>query len=202
VYLAGPEVFLSDAVAAGERKKAICAEAGLTGVYPIDAQVDVSELAPRDAAFAISALNEELIRSCVAVIANITPFRGVSADVGTVYEMGFAAGLGKWVFAYTNVAEPFTSRTARALGLKLPKRLGGELRDRDGMLVENWGLADNLMLEGGLAQCGGRLVVGNAPADERFTCLRAFRECVALLAAVLRTPALARAEEYGRGGAL
>lgn len=183
VYLAGPEVFLPDSVGPGVRKKAICKEAGLTGVYPIDAEVDILGMAPRDAGFEISELNEGLIRSCDAVIANLTPFRGISADVGTVYEMGLAVGLGKRVFAYTNVAEPFALRAARALGSRCPSEPGVEFRDCEGILVENWGLADNLMLEGGLRKCGGRLVVGDVPAEERFTSLVAFRECVALASA-------------------
>ena len=37
VYLAGPDVFLPDAAAWLERKKAICAGVGLTGVSPLDA---------------------------------------------------------------------------------------------------------------------------------------------------------------------
>lgn len=58
-----------------------------------------------------SAVNENLIETCEIVIANLTPFRGPSADVGTAYEMGFAHALIKKVFAFTNAAEPFTERT-------------------------------------------------------------------------------------------
>jgi nucleoside 2-deoxyribosyltransferase len=36
VYLAGPDVFLPDAIAWMERKKAICAGARLVGVSPLD----------------------------------------------------------------------------------------------------------------------------------------------------------------------
>ena len=52
----------------------------------------------------ISAGNEELIRSCRLLIANLTPFRGPSADVGTAYEIGFARALKLPVYAYSNVA--------------------------------------------------------------------------------------------------
>ncbi len=38
------------------------------------------------------------------IIANLTPWRGVSADVGTVYELGFMCALNKAAYAYTNVA--------------------------------------------------------------------------------------------------
>ncbi len=109
VYLAGPEVFLPNAKEIGEHKKALCKKYDFEGVFPLDNEVDAKDKTPRDIGFCISALNEELIRSCDFVIANITPFRGPSADVGTAYEMGFAHALGKVVFAYTNVSALFTA---------------------------------------------------------------------------------------------
>jgi len=42
VYLAGPDVFLPDAVEVGQRKAAICARHGLTGLYPLDNAVDLA----------------------------------------------------------------------------------------------------------------------------------------------------------------
>src|SRR5437763_51598 len=86
IYLAGPDVFLPDATEAGERKKAICAELGLEGVFPLDAEIGAEDGERRELALRISAANEGLIRSCQAVVANMTPFRGPSADVGTAYE--------------------------------------------------------------------------------------------------------------------
>ena len=35
-YLAGPEVFLPEAVAIGQRKKQLCAKYGFEGLYPFD----------------------------------------------------------------------------------------------------------------------------------------------------------------------
>ena len=49
IYLAGPDVFLPDAVEIGRRKAAICARHGLTGLYPLDNAVD---LAASDASLA------------------------------------------------------------------------------------------------------------------------------------------------------
>jgi nucleoside 2-deoxyribosyltransferase len=34
---------------------------------------------------------------------NCSPFRGVSLDAGTAYEIGYACALGKPVFGYSNV---------------------------------------------------------------------------------------------------
>jgi nucleoside 2-deoxyribosyltransferase len=47
IYLAGPEVFLPDALAVGAHKVAVCAEFGLQGVFPLDAGLDLASLASR-----------------------------------------------------------------------------------------------------------------------------------------------------------
>ena len=92
IYLAGPDVFLPDAVEIGRRKADICARHGLTGLYPLDNAVD---LAAGDASLAIFKGNEAMMDAADAIIANLTPFRGPGADAGTVYELGYMAGRGK-----------------------------------------------------------------------------------------------------------
>ena len=187
VYLAGPEVFLPDPFEVGERKKKLCAAYGLVGLYPMDNEADLAGLSPREAALRIGRLNEEMIRGCDAVVANITPFRGPSADVGTAYEMGFAAGLGKVVCAYTNVAAPFAERTAAHFGGRVTRDAAGRLRDPDGLAVEDWGLADNLMLESCVVHSGGRLVARRVAVDALYTDLGGFEECLSAVR-VLRPP--------------
>jgi nucleoside 2-deoxyribosyltransferase len=185
VYLAGPDVFLRDATLQGEKKKALCAACGLEGVFPLDVEIAVADRPRRETGLQISAANEGLIRSCVALIANMTPFRGPSADVGTAYEMGVGRAAGLFVFAYTNVAIPFTERTVLALGGCPERDEKGYLRDLRGMAVEEWDLVDNLMLEGGISASGGSLVVGDAPAGEEHTYLGNFEKCVRLAAKIL-----------------
>ena len=111
IYLAGPEVFLPNATALGERKKQICAAYGFEGHFPLDNELSLDGLTPREAGLLIGRMNQDLIRRCDAVVANVTPFRGPSADVGTVWEMGFAAGLEHVVSAYSNNVAPFFDRT-------------------------------------------------------------------------------------------
>lgn len=163
IYLAGPEVFLREAKEVGERKKALCRKYGFEGVYPIDVEVPVEGKSAREIGLCISKINEDLIKSCDLVIANITPFRGPSADVGTVYEMGFAHGLGKKVFAYTNVAVPFTERTLEALKGQVQRDVDGKLRDSHGMFVEENALLDNLMIDGCIHANSGQLIAASAP---------------------------------------
>jgi nucleoside 2-deoxyribosyltransferase len=186
IYLAGPDVFLPDPIAFGTKKKQVCERHGLEGVFPFDAEVDRGDRPRRETAFRISEANENLIRGCVGVIANMTPFRGISADVGTAFEMGFARGLGLVVYAYSNVTTPFTERIRLAPGPDVRRDKDGILRDGLGMAIEEWDLADNLMLEGGIGASSGRFVVEAAPAGEMFTYLGAFETCVRLLAEDLR----------------
>jgi nucleoside 2-deoxyribosyltransferase len=171
VYLAGPEVFLPDPRRAAAAKKALCERYGFTGVFPLDAELDLSRLAPRDAALAIGSANQRLIRGCQLVVANLTPFRGPSADAGTVWELGFARGLGLPVFGYSNLAREFASRT-RAFLREHP----------DGLAVESFGLADNLMLVHAIEESGGAFVRKSAPRAKRYTDLAAFEECLAAAA--------------------
>jgi nucleoside 2-deoxyribosyltransferase len=185
VYLAGPEVFLRDAVPQGEKKKALCNANGLEGIFPLDVEIAAEGHPREEIALRISAANEGLIRSCAAVIANMTPFRGVSADVGTAYEMGFGCALGLAVFAYTNVSTPFTRRVELALGTGVQWDEKGCLRDSHGMAIEEWDLSDNLMLEGGVHASGGAFVVEDAPEGEELTYLGGFEKCVRLAARVL-----------------
>jgi nucleoside 2-deoxyribosyltransferase len=187
IYLAGPDVFLPDPIAFGNKKKQLCERYGLEGVFPFDAEVAPGDRPRRETAFLISEANEGLIRGCVGVIANLTPFRGISADVGTAFEMGFARALGLVVYAYSNFAIPFTERIRLALGSDVRRDKDGTLRDGLGMAIEEWELADNLMLEGGIRAAGGRFVVEAAPEGELFTYLGAFETCVRLLAEDLRS---------------
>jgi len=178
IYLAGPEVFLINAKEVGEQKKALCRKYGFEGVFPIDVEVDTKAKQPREVGLCISNINEVLIKSCQVVIANITPFRGPSADVGTVYEMGYAHGLGKRVFAYTNMAASFTERTVKALNGGVKRGVDGRLRDAQGMFIEENNLVDNLMIDGCINANSTCLVVEEAPEGQLFTYLGGFEKCL------------------------
>ena len=179
IYLAGPEVFLSNAREIGARKRAICEQHGLLGVFPTDEE-DVCDpaLSRPDHGFAISRAMERVTRICDAMIVNLTPFRGPSADVGSAYEMGFMRALGRPIFAYSNDDRPFLDRVAAFRGGTLRVRPTGEHEDPDGMVIEAFALHDNLMLAGGVIGSGGCLFAAAAPHAERYTSLVAFERCV------------------------
>jgi nucleoside 2-deoxyribosyltransferase len=184
VYLAGPDVFRPDAARHGAALKAVCAEMGLQGVFPLDAVRGGTppawlSLSP---ARRIALCNEAHMRGCVAVIANLTPFRGPSADAGTVFEVGFARALGLPVYGWTEDARGYTERVVATARLPLAGDPDGTRRDADGMEIEAFGCVDNLMLDGAIAASGGCIVAAEPGSADP---LAAFRACCRLLAAQL-----------------
>jgi len=111
LYLAGPDVFLPDASIIGQRKQELCARRGFIGLFPLDNEIS-ADLNAR-LSKAIFDANAEMIGAADAVVANLTPFRGVSADVGTVFEIGYAYAAHKKVFGYSNVRTPYVERIRR-----------------------------------------------------------------------------------------
>jgi nucleoside 2-deoxyribosyltransferase len=177
IYLAGPDVFLPDAIEIGRRKAAICARHGVSGLYPLDNAVD---LAAAGASLAIFEGNEAMMDAADAIIANLTPFRGPSADAGTVYELGYMAGRGKLCFAYSNDPADYAERVARSFAVT--KAGGGHLIDDDGLTVEDFGLPDNLMMIHTLDLHGARLVTPRQRPQDIWHDLTSFEACVALAA--------------------
>ena len=178
VYLAGPDVFLPDPLDWMARKKAICAAVQLIGVSPLDDLTDEpADWLDLPDWQRIALRNEAHIRSCAALVANLTPFRGPSADVGTVYEVGFARGLGLRLFGYATVAAGLLDRTLSSIGGR--QQADGSWRDADGLLVEQFGLFDNLMIEAAITDSGGTLVRDD---QDRWRDLSVFERCVRLVA--------------------
>ena len=174
IYLAGPEVFLPDPIAAGRRKQALCETHGFVGAYPLDAQLDLAAFDKAEAARRISLANEALMRSCDLLIANCTPFRGVSMDVGTAFEVGYMRALGRPVLGYTNTPLDLSERSAMGrTRIDLPFD-----SDAEGVEIENFGLAENLMIEIAITESGGTLVRKAVAAGAEMTDLAGFEVCL------------------------
>jgi nucleoside 2-deoxyribosyltransferase len=186
IYLAGPDVFLHDAVDIGRRKAELCTRHGLTGLYPLDNAIDT---AAKDASLRIFCGNEAMMNEADAIIANLTPFRGPGADAGTVYELGYMAGRGKLCLGYCNDPSPYADRVRQFTDVH---SRDGRLVDARGLTVEDFGLTDNLMMIHALDLHGCALVTpAQAPADIWHD-LTAFETCVRMAAERL-APAPARA---------
>ena len=169
VYLAGPDVFFPDAVEVGARKKAICSEHGFEGVFPLDAELDLAGLAPPEQGYRCFDAMIALMEDCDLVIANLTPFRGPSMDVGTAVEIGYMHGRGKPVFGYTNVATSYAERVAP-----------------DDFLIEPFDLVDNLMVEGPIHNTGVHVIRSSVPNEQIYDSYEGFSACVALAAEFFR----------------
>lgn len=147
-YLAGPEVFLPRDVSArvAAAKVAICDRYNIEGINPMDLALDLSGMSKSAAARRIANKDFGIMYATHMAIICLTPFRGPSADVGTVLEMGFMRGQGRPVFAYSNDRREFAVRTRMAC------RVGTDAHaDLNGMAIEPWDCVDNLMLDGACA---------------------------------------------------
>jgi nucleoside 2-deoxyribosyltransferase len=178
IYLAGPDVFLVDARRVGEQKRAICREFGFEGLFPLDNEEGVGA----DAADIFRA-NCSLMRRADIGLFNLTPFRGPSADPGTVFELGFLFASGKPVYGYTSAAATYRDRMAGVRGPLVKQN--GHLRDRDGFAVENFGLGDNLMIACAIKDSGGAIVAVEENPDDpkgaRLAAFQAFKACLEMI---------------------
>lgn len=166
-YLAGPDVFLPNAGAHAAEKLAICARHGIAGRSPLNE--DIATLAAMDEAEAwraIFAKDIAMMEGCDIIIANLTPFRGASADAGTLVELGWFLGRGRPAFGYSNSAVPFAVRSQHLLKT-VPDPMPG-------LTVGGFGLADNLMIAGAVQ----RFLLPDDGRDRAFDSLEIFEACV------------------------
>jgi nucleoside 2-deoxyribosyltransferase len=147
LYLGGPDIALSDSGAVLAQKRALCANRGFVPVLASDSvlvETDPSEAMARE----IYADRVQRLRLADAAILNLTPWRGPNCNVGTAFEAGFMAALGKPVFAYLNVQSEDEAelrvRIENEMGLELDR--SGVWRDGFGGEIEDFGLPEDLML--------------------------------------------------------
>ncbi|MEO1694856.1 MAG: nucleoside 2-deoxyribosyltransferase [Pseudomonadota bacterium] len=165
IYLAGPDVFLPNARDVGHAKCARVAAVGGVGVFPLDAELELTGLPPYEAARRIALANEDLMRSCDGMVANLSPFHGVSMDSGTAFEVGFMRALGRPIEAYTSTPDDYATR-ARAWRATNAAPVAGAYdrngQEADGALeIEDFGLSENLMIAIGVADGGGAMTIGD-----------------------------------------
>lgn len=172
LYLAGPDVFLPNPLEMARLKQEICQSYGFVGEFPFDPSLDLANLSPYGQGIAIYKSNIALMNRCDLIVANMTPFRGPSMDVGTAFEIGYMAAQGKPVYGYTNDGRLYVDRVmAASPGL-----------DADGLSIEAFEMVDNLMLEGAIVLSGGTLTREAIAAGLFDTSLRAFKATVKLAA--------------------
>lgn len=169
IYLAGPDVFLADALDVGRRKGELCRQFGFEGLFPLDqgpAKEDAAE---------IFRANCALMRRADIGLFNLTAFRGPSADAGTLFELGYMFAQDKRVYGYSSVPDLYREKVAASHG---PLRQDGGWWDRDGYLVEHFGLFDNLMIVRAIEEAGGTVIAIAERGAGSLAAFQAFEACL------------------------
>ena len=171
IYIAGPEVFLPNALQRAEEQRELCVKYGFIPLHPMDNALDLGN---KDYATAVRIYRGDVsqVRECDIIAANCNPFRGVCMDDGTAHELGMADALFKVLYGYISKLESLVERTIRDYPTTLLDAVTGLHVDREGYAVTDaFSTSINLMMQCGMTESGGRLVEGNFEA-----CLRAIRE--------------------------
>ena len=137
IYLAGPDVFRTDALSWAEDARTLLAQHGHQALIPLDNDETRAE--------GIFKANIDQIMHADVLIANLNPFRGAEPDSGTCFEVGCAIALGKRVIGYLADSRPQIDKLAEKYGGSLAKR-NGRIVDPDDFAIENFDLPVNLML--------------------------------------------------------
>ncbi len=114
------------------------------------------------------------MRSCAGLIANLTPFRGVSADCGTAFEVGFMRALGRPVFGYSNVRAGYVERSQ---DFRRERRSQPDA-DASDVAIEDFDGAENLMIEMAIAATGGHIVRNAVARGQEMRDLAGFEACL------------------------
>ena len=180
VFISGPEVFLPEAVAAGNFIKAQIylfnwlylrdADYQIQGLYSFDASYVPKNMDPVDAVN-IYGGNISLMNQSHLAISNMTRFRGPGIDGGTAFEMGYMAAQGKVVIGYYNenayydlpmANRSYIDKVVESMGvLRKVQSSDGTIiyYDRNNVSVENFGLSENLMMIGSILFPTGRVFI-------------------------------------------
>lgn len=142
IYIAGFDVFHSQAKQKGDEMKSICSKYGFQGLFPLDSEI--KETTPIQTAREIFFGNIELIKKANIIVANLNEFRGAEPDSGTVFELGCGFALNKYLYGYIQQDVPLRKRVSQNFSPAYPMLDG--FYDKNGFIIENFDLPLNLML--------------------------------------------------------
>ena len=128
-YLAGYECFYENEEALGEVMICLCRENGFDADFPTRRIEGLKELTleeQMDATVGMGATfdkNQYKILLSDIIIANMNPYHGLQPDMGTVFELGMAAGLGHLCVAFFSVdKDVLTQGMPRSRGWLVERR--------------------------------------------------------------------------------
>lgn len=151
IYIAGPDVFFENSIQIGKTKKDLCLKYGFEGIYPLDLLPEdlfSNKYTSSQQAKIIKNACVKGIKDCDILIANMTPFRGVSMDVGTANEIGLAHMIDKDIYGYSLNSKSYLEKLNETNNISMSeKSLHGEtFYDNDKSVIENFDKIDNCMV--------------------------------------------------------
>lgn len=171
LYLAGPRVFLPNALARAEEERRLCREYGFTALHPADNNLNLNG-PEEEVALRIYQGDIAQVRASHIIVANCNPFRGFCVDDGTAYELGYANALGKPSYGYIEDLTRLDTRLKKLYASNSIDLASKRPLDKEGFVITNsFGTSINLMMECGMWHHGGRLIQGWLE-----DCLRAIRQ--------------------------
>jgi nucleoside 2-deoxyribosyltransferase len=156
-YLAGPDIFFPNSKEREINKKDLLDKQNIKGVYPLDNEINEFDYTLKTAKKIFDS-NVQLIEKSQVIVANLTPFRGPSADSGTIAELAYGAARGKLVMGYyEGPVELFTKRTITFYNDAVERNDQGQNIASDGTMIEDFKDTDNLMIRGFIEMSGGEI---------------------------------------------
>ena len=143
IYLAGFDVFFSNALEVLDKKKKLCEAYGFIGLTPLDNMVDFTH-SKESIRQEIYQANIALMNEADILCVNLNDFRHGEPDPGTVFEIGYGIGLGKEVYVYVDSSESMLEKTKRNDPNSFCK--DGVWYDRNGLIIEDFEGMFNLMI--------------------------------------------------------
>jgi nucleoside 2-deoxyribosyltransferase len=189
IYLAGPDVFLPNAEEVGRKKQQMCLEFGFEGLFPLDNDEKVHRNPKKIYSEEIFRLNRSQMDGAKIGLFNLTPFRGPSADPGTVFELGYMCAQEKRLFGYTSDESEYWKRVGSVTQEQ------DYIRDANGFSVEPFGLIDNLVIVRSIADSGGFIEKAKEELKNQVEALPAFTAFRACLQKLKQRAALGEFEE-------
>lgn len=143
IYIAGPDVFYQDAALRQSKASDMAHQLGFFALNPMDNDIDHAR-EPKQVSRDIFRANKAMIEQCDYVVANLEAFRGLEPDSGTVWEIGYAIGIGKKVIGYRKDTRPMIEQVGVCTS---DSNINSKPVDKNGHTIENFGNALNLMIQ-------------------------------------------------------
>ncbi len=194
-YIAGPDVFFTNLNENFEKKKNIMKDFGLIGIPPTENQLDFEKMQSWkrkngnnfNMRKEIYMADVQTMHNTAGGTFNFTPFQGVFADSGTIFEFGYTTGLKKPFVVYSNDPRNINTRikewgdnfgAKQAIDLKIYSQ-----NIRYGNLIDSAILNNNVSLDNVINYRDFSEIYNKSNKQEYFTNTQAFEKAISELSA-------------------